>query len=229
MSSLVTSASAWTNNDPPKRRTPSIRKTVKKRDSQYEDNEHNQLTPTSIEDMQNISNERSERVNDLLNEMSSFSNVEDENIMGNFQPILPPTLQTKKDMQSIEFSKDYNPAISTYLEASSAHKYKKQNEGVEYGANDKSTEKLSNYNKSYEPPVIKPYYANMGITTNKAMGNTGGNDKLMERINYMIHLLEAQQHEKTDNITEEFILYTFLGVFVIFVVDSFARNGTYKR
>ena len=65
----------------------------------------------------------------------------------------------------------------------------------------------------------------MGISS-----STGGsNDKLMERINYMVHLLEGQQHEKTDNITEEFILYTFLGVFVIFVVDSFARTGKYTR
>ena len=45
----------------------------------------------------------------------------------------------------------------------------------------------------------------------------------------MIHLLEEQQHEKTENITEEFLLYTFLGVFVIFVVDSFARAGKYTR
>jgi len=41
--------------------------------------------------------------------------------------------------------------------------------------------------------------------------------------------LEGQQHEKTENITEEFLLYTFLGVFVIFVVDSFARAGKYTR
>jgi len=51
----------------------------------------------------------------------------------------------------------------------------------------------------------------------------------MEKINYMIHLLEQQQHEKTDNITEEFLLYTFLGVFVVYVLDSFARSGKYIR
>jgi nitrate reductase NapE component len=45
----------------------------------------------------------------------------------------------------------------------------------------------------------------------------------------MIHLLEEQQDEKTDNVTEELVLYLFLGVFVIFVVDSFARVGKYKR
>ena len=54
-------------------------------------------------------------------------------------------------------------------------------------------------------------------------------DKVMEKINYMIHLLEEQQHEPTKHITEEFILYTFLGVFVIYVVDSFARAGKYIR
>ena len=79
--------------------------------------------------------------------------------------------------------------------------------------------------QSYEPPKTEPYYKKMGIGSTQE----GGSDKLMERINYMIHLLEAQQHEKTDTITEEFILYIFLGAFVIFVVDSFARTGTYKR
>jgi high-affinity K+ transport system ATPase subunit B len=58
---------------------------------------------------------------------------------------------------------------------------------------------------------------------------SGGDTKLLEKINYMIHLLEQQQHEKTDNITEEFILYSFLGIFIIFVVDSFARAGKYTR
>jgi high-affinity K+ transport system ATPase subunit B len=51
----------------------------------------------------------------------------------------------------------------------------------------------------------------------------------MEKINYMIHLLEESQSEKTNNVTEEFILYTFLGMFIIFVVDSFARSGKYIR
>jgi hypothetical protein len=41
-------------------------------------------------------------------------------------------------------------------------------------------------------------------------GNGGGDNKLMERINYMIHMMEEQQYEKTNNITEEFILYVLL-------------------
>ena len=54
-------------------------------------------------------------------------------------------------------------------------------------------------------------------------------DELMEKLNYVIHLLEEQADEKTANVTEELILYCFLGVFVIFVLDSFAKIGKYVR
>jgi len=58
---------------------------------------------------------------------------------------------------------------------------------------------------------------------------TGPKDELMHKLNYLIHLLEEQKDEKTGNVTEELVLYMFLGVFVIFVVDSFARAGKYTR
>jgi hypothetical protein len=52
---------------------------------------------------------------------------------------------------------------------------------------------------------------------------------LLEKINYMIYLLEQQKREKNKHTTEEFVLYSFLGVFVIYVADSFARSGRYIR
>ena len=59
---------------------------------------------------------------------------------------------------------------------------------------------------------------------------SGGNkDQLLEKLNYMIHLLEEQKDEKTGHVMEEVILYSFLGVFIIFIVDSFARAGKYTR
>jgi hypothetical protein len=45
----------------------------------------------------------------------------------------------------------------------------------------------------------------------------------------MISLLEDQQDEKTNNVTEEVVLYSFLGIFIIFIVDSFAKVGKYVR
>ncbi len=55
------------------------------------------------------------------------------------------------------------------------------------------------------------------------------NGQLIEKMSYIIHMLEEQQDEKTGNITEELLLYSFLGVFLIFIVDSFARSGKYNR
>lgn len=225
MSSLINSASPWTSNDNPKKRISTMRKTIKKpRPVENDENVEISQEPAinNIEEMQNIANERNDRVNELINQMSSAN---DESELGNFEPISPPNLQIKKDMQSMEYSKEYNPTISTYLAASNSRKFKIDNNS-EYTANNMQEEILSNYNKSYNAPKKKPYYANMGITSNNSPND---NDKLMDRINYMVHLLESQQKEKTDNITEEFILYTFLGVFVIFVVDSFSKTGTYKR
>lgn len=56
-----------------------------------------------------------------------------------------------------------------------------------------------------------------------------GNQELMTKLNYLIHLLEDQKEEKVGSITEELVLYCFLGVFIIFVIDSFVKVGKYVR
>jgi hypothetical protein len=69
--------------------------------------------------------------------------------------------------------------------------------------------------------------SNLNSITN--MQSTDNNQVLIEKLNYMINLLEEQQDQKTNSVTEEVVLYSFLGVFIIFVVDSFARAGKYVR
>jgi len=68
--------------------------------------------------------------------------------------------------------------------------------------------------------------------------NTGQNEtgsgpstpgELEQKLNYLIHMMEDQKDEKMDGITEEIVLYCFLGVFIIFVLDSFAKVGKYVR
>ena len=53
--------------------------------------------------------------------------------------------------------------------------------------------------------------------------------ELIEKLNYIIDILEEQQDYKTNSIFEDLILYAFLGIFVIFIVDSFSRSGKYVR
>lgn len=58
--------------------------------------------------------------------------------------------------------------------------------------------------------------------------NNNENEQLTKKLNYMINLLEEQKDEKTHTITEELILYCFLGIFVIFLIDSFVKIGKSK-
>lgn len=82
----------------------------------------------------------------------------------------------------------------------------------------------TNQSEEYYKQFV-PYYNE--LANNQEV--SGSKDVLLEKLNYMIHLLEEQQDEKTGHITEELILYCFLGVFMIFIVDSFARAGKYIR
>ena len=87
---------------------------------------------------------------------------------------------------------------------------------------------LPGYNPNNNPnnnPSNKLYHKVNYNMTNE----TPSQDILLQKLNYMISLLEDQQDEKTNNVTEEVVLYSFLGIFIIFIVDSFAKVGKYVR
>jgi hypothetical protein len=85
-------------------------------------------------------------------------------------------------------------------------------------------------NSQFSYPVLRGQYGvtrvNEGMSTDSA---ADVHNQLMEKMNYMIYLLEQQKRDKSKHSTEEFVLYSFLGVFVIYVVDSFSRAGRYIR
>lgn len=82
-----------------------------------------------------------------------------------------------------------------------------------------------NHSNSNTSENNKKYYNSSTTASN----SSDSNQVLIEKLNYMINLLEEQQDQKTGSVTEEVVLYSFLGVFIIFVVDSFARVGKYVR
>ena len=84
------------------------------------------------------------------------------------------------------------------------------------------------YNTEYNDPFVS-YYKNSSVTSNGNGSDYKNKDQLIEKLNYMILLLEEQQNERTGHIMEELILYAFLGIFMIFIVDSFVRAGKYVR
>jgi hypothetical protein len=87
---------------------------------------------------------------------------------------------------------------------------------------------IPGYNSKYnqvKDPTNKSYYN----TANYNIPESSSSDVLIQKLNYMITLLEQQQDEKTSNVTEEVSLYSFLGIFIIFIADSFVRAGKYVR
>jgi hypothetical protein len=82
----------------------------------------------------------------------------------------------------------------------------------------------SNYHQVYS---AKPTYQPHAAAPRANM--LASDERIMEKLNYLIHLMEEQQVEKTNNVMEEFLLYCLLGVFMIYTVDSFTRAGKYTR
>ena len=100
-----------------------------------------------------------------------------------------------------------------------------------------STLEVNDYNNNYTDEKTKneyykkfiPNYTKSHNDTYNPPVNKNSNDILLHKLNYMIHLLEEKQDEKTNNVTEEVVMYSFLGIFMIFICDSFSRVGKYIR
>jgi hypothetical protein len=128
---------------------------------------------------------------------------------------------------------EYNDLKNNYGDAKSVEEYYKKfspnyNYGVVSDWNKNATSKAqSNMNrKLYSNNIDNSNFYNNSYSS---LPTNVENSILLEKLNYMIHLLEEQQDERTNNVTEEVILYCFLGVFMIFIVDSFTRVGKYVR
>lgn len=81
------------------------------------------------------------------------------------------------------------------------------------------------YGLQYNPAMIKNEVSQQ---SRNALPNPYAND-VNEKLNYLIYLLEQQRDVKGNQTVEELLLYSFLGVFIIYVLDSFAKIGKYKR
>jgi len=146
------------------------------------------------------------------------------------------SLPTKESIQEISNTNEsINPATGAD-EFSIGENYKSGGEllreGLEqtknYHANQENQQQYYNqYVPSYTGTTQNvPYYSQLLDSNNL---QSGSQDELMKKLNYVVHMLEEQHDEKTGSVTEELVLYMFLGVFVIFVVDSFSHSGKYRR
>jgi len=120
---------------------------------------------------------------------------------------------------------DYQPINSNYSN---------EQNGEQNGDNDDGVVTKENFENMPSTYASQYYQQYVPLSYNQQQQqqinvSPGSKDDLMEKMNHIIQMLEDQQDEKTGSVTEELILYCFLGVFVIFVVDSFVRAGKYVR
>jgi len=153
---------------------------------------------------------KSEKVEQFLNSMENMEVESDDDDsdhegLAEFHPPPKPELLSKKDKVKENF--------------------KPQSLNVDHAITPEGFNTLKDkYQQAYNNYV--PYYTN---SSSGSSMNYANRDELMRKLNYLIHMMEENKDEKTENVTEELVLYLFLGVFVIFVVDSFARAGKYTR
>jgi hypothetical protein len=177
-----------------------------------------------------------DRVNSVLSNIhDSVPDDQDQPILGDFKPPPPPEsagVNRTESMQSM--NSGFRGLVGKAPEPNneSQNDFDMHNYTTNYG-DEKSNEDYYNkmlpgYKNSpspYKNPANKQYY--MG-QQQQSFSNPS-EDVVMQKLNYMINLLEEQQDTKTNSVTEEVVLYSFLGIFIIFVVDSFARAGKYVR
>tara|TARA_B100002051_G_scaffold233763_1_gene233162 strand:+ start:515 stop:1168 length:654 start_codon:yes stop_codon:yes gene_type:complete len=212
--SFIENSESNTERTKSKKHCRTLRKKHKKKPSSKIDNLLNSLSLTQ----QNMKEGFQEGYNETISHRANRCNgvdddddCSDDEGLANFQPLagpVPPSRDNKNRGSQIKeeqttSEKDFtgDTAIENFAQIG------------EVSGED--------YYKQYVPYYTQMQGAEEDVHTNK--------DALMAKLNYMIHLLEEQQDEKTENVTEELVLYLFLGVFVIFVVDSFARAGKYTR
>jgi hypothetical protein len=253
--SLLSYASPWKNDAPvdsgapSRKRVPTIgkdsRKTVKNRPSDYDENYYQEDDvpdsmktnvkpgPETVEQRMQKQTEQNTRVNSILNRITSFSS---DDRLGDFNPMPYPTVVKMNNSDQILASEpgievEENPLMPKTRVSGPDRGLS----GAYYKPADSAASNYMNYRQAYgkEGLVVKreaPYYSKMGIQgQGQGKGMEGTGDKLMDRINYMAQMLESLQMEKTNHVAEEFVLYTLLGIFMIYIVDGFSRGGKYIR
>jgi len=173
---------------------------------------------------------------------------EDSNLM-NFQPISPPQINYEHEYEHDPNKTLKRPRTPTRETVARSGEPGNTHGGpvaashyptLDYAEPEAYLEDFNNNNNNNNiHPILKKRTpcSKRGTTNEEQISqqpqtkhlNDADRDELLRKLNYMIQLLEENHDERTGHVTEEVLLYSFLGIFIIFVVDSFARVGKYIR
>jgi hypothetical protein len=175
----------------------------------------NQNTSENISDTNDIERKRQMKNKTIKRKLSTKGNVENM-----IKQINQYKSMDDDDENMNDFTPPPKPLSRTQIKND-------ENEQTIDSTDDVDVENFQNL-----PSLVADEYYQQYVPYFDRINETGGGvskDDLVKKLDYMIHLLEEQQETKTNTVTEEVILYSFLGVFIIFVLDSFARASKYVR
>ena len=171
-------------------------------------------------------------------------NVTFKNRHDNIKPKIKKDMIENIDVyQDDEERNEYLPKQNVYLsENTNTNNSNNTNEPVQF--NYKEQPNTINNNNNNDPPTTRENFAKLDTQYAKdyykqfsqyqgsyqiPQSSQNNNSDLLKKLDNILYLLEEQQEEKTNLVTEELILYVFLGIFVIYVLDSFVKVGKYTR
>ena len=203
-----------------------LNKTLKKKNVEFDvaSTKNNDATKNKITSLGNLMSQihNNNEEDDSYNNTSYQSNLIDETISTSMTDSLNSELAKIQKMRE----SGNNLPQATFLSNANNNAnalYNLENSNV-LGSLSSAKNSLASYNESYNYST-----SNNQIQSESPLIFDNNNNKLLKKLDYIIHLLEEQHNEKTNHITEELILYLFLGLFILFVLDSFARASKYRR
>jgi hypothetical protein len=199
--------------------------------------QESQETPTVHRDPDE---DRQQRINELIQTMHQRQVDNDGQRLADFKPLSHPIVRTKKpdDGAPPADAPTYLPNPVFGHDPPFAQQQQRGQQGpsapswAPAGADSDQTANQNYYSVYRAPPTITqaPYYVQRGSSGAGSMGAAPPADqKWSDKMNYIIHLLEEQTNEKSNTSTEEFVMFAMVGVFIIYVLDSFSRHGRYVR
>ena len=190
--------------------------------SEFNNNENNNPIQKKRETTRNKTLKRREgfksnpKIEAMVKKIHDDEEEDNDNDLSEFQPMGNPQSASRERMENNGTDMD---EIMESQQMLPPHQQSKQS------IQENFTQLPSEYAKQYYQQYV-PYF-NQG--SDDATPPGVNKDDLLTKMNQIIYLLEEQQDESTGHVTEELILYSFLGIFIIFIVDSFARVGKYVR
>lgn len=172
-------------------------------------------------------NEITEKNKKKVNQVKQLLQKERNNYIENKEGVHefnPDSFQEEGDSLA-----NFTPTIQKQTNSSKMQQKRKQRIMKNFDHYDEAVEDQSQLVANASAQEYYKQFTMPSTSSTQMTTQTPQQDDLLDKLNYMIHLLEHQKQQKSEDVLEEMVLYLFLGIFIIYILDNFAKIGKYVR